>query len=100
MEITTNIIGEGVRTSLAGSMYVEDAAILREELIKLMEAGYSRFVIDLRKVDYIDSSGLGVLVAIQKRARQKNGGVIIAGATGMVKEVFELTRLTKVFEMQ
>ena len=57
-------------------------------------------LLDLEKVDYIDSSGLGVLVAINKRTLQNRGKLIIKGINGLVKELFELTRLTKVFEIQ
>ncbi|MBP2626521.1 MAG: anti-sigma-factor antagonist [Firmicutes bacterium] len=100
MEINTTINNGQVIVSLSGSMYVEEAAILREKLIILMESGHKEFIIKLNKVDYIDSSGLGVLVAIQKRALQIKGGVTLVGASGLVKELFELTRLNKVFAMQ
>ena len=88
-----------VEVKLTGSLYVEDAVILRENLLSYVERGYRHYTIDLAQVDYIDSSGLGVLVAIQKRALQLGGGTKIKGLKGVVKEVFELTRLTKVFEI-
>jgi anti-sigma B factor antagonist len=100
LEINSVTSNEEVIVTLAGSMYVEDAAILREKLIVFMESGYKTFIIKLNGVDYIDSSGLGVLVAIQKRALQKKGGVTLIGANGIVKELFELTRLNHVFTMQ
>lgn len=100
MEIKTEINNGQVIVTLSGKMYVEEATILREKLISFMEEGKKEFVIKISHVDYIDSSGLGVLVAIQKRALQMKGGVIISGATGIVKELFELTRLNKIFEMQ
>lgn len=100
MEISTSVNNGQVTVNLSGRMYVEEATILREKLLCLMEAGNKYFVIKLAHVDYIDSSGLGVLVAIQKRALQMKGGVTISGATGIVKELFELTRLNKIFEMQ
>jgi len=100
MEINTTINNEQVIVTLSGSMYVEEAAILREKLIVFMESGHKEFIINLSKVDYIDSSGLGVLVAIQKRVLQMKGGVTLVGVSGLVKELFELTRLNKVFAMQ
>lgn len=100
MEINTVVENGQVTVTLAGRMYVEEATILREKLIGFMEDGNKHFTIKIASVDYIDSSGLGVLVAIQKRALQIQGGVKIVGATGIVKELFELTRLNKIFEMQ
>lgn len=89
-----------VFVNLSGSLYVEEAAQLRAGLIGYIEKGHKAFVIDLGGVDYIDSSGLGMLVAIQKKALQNGGGVVIKGLHGLVKELFELTRLNKVFDIQ
>ena len=89
-----------VVVNLSGSIYVEEAAQIRESLIGYIEKGNKTFVVDLGNVDYIDSSGLGTLVGIQKRALQNGGSVIIKNLKGLVKDLFELTRLTKVFEIQ
>jgi anti-sigma B factor antagonist len=94
------VVNGQVHVSLAGSLYVEGAAGLREKLLEYIQSGYRDFTVDLKGVDYIDSSGLGVLVAIQKRALQNGGRVIIKGLQGTVKELFEMTRLTKVFDIQ
>ena len=79
---------------------MEEAVQLRAGLIGYIDKGYKTFILDLSGVDYINSSGLGTLVAIQKRALQNGGSVIIKGINGLVKDLFELTRLTKVFEIQ
>ncbi|MBC8015591.1 MAG: STAS domain-containing protein [Sporomusaceae bacterium] len=100
MEISAANNNGKIMVTLTGSMYVEEAAILREKMIGFMESGHKEFIVKLNNVDYIDSSGLGVLVAIQKRALQMKGGVTLVGANGLVKELFELTRLNKVFVMQ
>ena len=100
MKQTIHVVNDQVIVDLSGSIYVEDAAAIRFNLIEYIEKGHKRFVVNLADVDYIDSSGLGVLVAIQKRALQHGGGVVIKGLRGMVKELFELTRLTKVFEIE
>ena len=89
-----------VVVNLSGSIYVEDAAQIRESLIGYIEKGHKTFVVDLGNVDYIDCSGLGTLVAIQKRALQNGGSVIIKNLKGLGKDLFGLTRLTKVFEIQ
>jgi anti-sigma B factor antagonist len=89
-----------VLVSLSGSIYSEEAAQLRESLIGYIENEHKQFVINLGDVDYIDSTGLGTLVAVQKRALKKGGSVVIKDIKGLVKELFELTRLIKVFEIQ
>lgn len=84
----------------SGKIYVEEATAVREKLFPYLDQGCHNFIIDMSKVTFIDSSGLGVLVAIQKRAVQNNGGVTIKGLNGDVKELFELTRLNKVFDIE
>lgn len=89
-----------ILVALDGRIYVEEAALLREKLLEYISKGYANFIIDVSRVSYIDSSGLGVLVAIHKRAIQNSGAVTIKGLQGMVKELFELTRLNKVFDVE
>ncbi len=95
MELKNHI----VHITLSGKIYVEEATEIREKLLKEIEKGHAQFIIHFSQVQYIDSSGLGVIVAIQKRALQKGGKVTIQGLKGGVKELFELTRLNRVFEI-
>lgn len=99
MEITTIEPGT-IRVSLAGNLYVEEATELRENLIQQIENGVKNIVMEFGGLEYIDSSGLGVLIAIHKRCVQKGGTVKIKGLKGNIKELFELTRLTKVFDIE
>ena len=97
LRIETN--GDTVVVRIHGSLYVNDAAALRMELLNYIQKGQKHFIIDLTQTDYIDSSGLGVLVGIHKRAMEHKGSVRIRGLQGVVRELFELTRLTQVFEI-
>ena len=93
-------VDDQMHVILAGSIYVEDAKDLREKLVTLIDKGQKLFLFDLSQVDYIDSTGLGMLVFIQKQAQKRGGSIVLRGLHGIVKEIFELTRLTKVFEIQ
>lgn len=89
-----------VVVELEGKIYVDDASDLRERLLEQIKLGHKEFLVLMERVIYIDSSGLGVLVAIQKRALEQGGrGVMIRGLNGAVREIFELTRLNRVFEI-
>ncbi len=91
--------GSGAQVRLGGSMYVEDSASVREQLIGLIEDGMVHLTVDLSDLDYVDSSGLGVLISIHKRCLQKGGKMVITGLRGMVEELFKLTRLDLVFNV-
>ncbi|MBL3539977.1 STAS domain-containing protein [Aminivibrio sp.] len=99
MKVDISKSGSGARIRLGGSMYVEDSASVREQLIGLLEEGIINLTIDLSGLDYVDSSGLGVLISIHKRCLQKGGKMVITGLRGMVEELFRLTRLDLVFNV-
>lgn len=99
MKVDISKSGTGARVCLGGSMYVEDSASVREQLIGLLEEGIIHLTIDLSGLEYVDSSGLGVLISIHKRCLQKGGKMVITGLRGMVEELFRLTRLDLVFNV-
>ena len=79
-----------------------DAAIapdFREEVFRLLDGDARRVVVDLSRVDFLDSSGLGALVAIMKRLGEP-GALEITGLGRPVRKVFELTRMVEVFTIR
>jgi len=94
------LVDNQLQVNMEGSIYVEEATALRKSLLGYIDTGHVSFLIDFSQVDYIDSSGLGALVAIQKRALQHGGSITITGLQGLAKDLFELTRLNKMFEIQ
>jgi anti-sigma B factor antagonist len=99
LDIIVSTEGEYIKFTLSGSLYVNESAILREKFLEQIKQGKNDFLLDFSNVNYIDSSGLGVLVSMEKRSKEKNGKVVLRGLSGEVKKIFELTRLTKIFEI-
>ncbi|MBB6061602.1 anti-sigma B factor antagonist [Thermosipho japonicus] len=66
---------------------------------KMLATEKAKFVIDLSEVNYIDSAGLGSLVAILKDARLNNKELALLSPKQSVMRVFEMTRLDKVFHI-
>jgi len=63
--------------SIAGDLDLRSCRRLREELTGLIEDGVTSVVIDLAHMDFVDSTGLDVLVGAQKRLRQRGGEVVL-----------------------
>jgi anti-sigma B factor antagonist len=84
---------------VAGELDVATAPQLRQEAVRLIAAGRRCLVVDLTEVRFLDSTGLGVIVGVLKRARTHGGDVAVAGAADHVRKVFELTRLSDVVAM-
>lgn len=98
--IKSEIVDNRIHIILQGTIYVEDAKEMTEKLVALIESGQTRLLIDLSQVEYIDSSGLGMLIRIQKIAVRNDGNVVLKGVQGLVRELFEMTRLTAIFTIQ
>lgn len=72
---------------------------LRDRILKLLESGEIRLIIDLSEVRFIDSSGLGALLSGYKNATLRSGSFVLTGLQPRVQSMFELTRLHRVFEI-
>ncbi len=83
--------------AVSGEVDVATAPRLRERLVGLVGEGRTRIVVDLEKVDFIDSTGLGVLVGALKRVRTNEGDLALVCTGPRILKVFEITGLTKVF---
>jgi|KBSSwiStaDraftv2_1062776.scaffolds.fasta_scaffold07537_3 anti-sigma B factor antagonist len=72
---------------------------LGQLLAGLLERKSVRIVLDLERVRFMDSAGLGELVAWKKRALQLGGDVRLLHPRERVRDLFELTALTRVFRI-
>lgn len=68
----------------------------KNEMAKLINNGNKYFVLNLSEVDFVDSSGLGVLLHSLKNL-ERMGGIAICQVKTMVKNLFQLTRMDGVF---
>ena len=64
----------------------------------VVDAGGRDIILDLREVEFIDSSGLGAIVCILKHVGQE-GSLVISGATQAVERMFKMTRMDRVFRL-
>jgi anti-sigma B factor antagonist len=67
---------------------------------RLLQEGHRHIIVDLQHIDFIDSSGLAVLVGGFKRARSNAATICFAALQPAVRRVFELTRLERAVEIQ
>src|SRR5688572_12851975 len=75
MELSLSTYDSGDHTVLevGGEVDVYTAPRLRERLVELVEQGARHVIVDLSRVEFLDSTGLGVLVGALKRLRAVNG---------------------------
>jgi anti-sigma B factor antagonist len=82
---------------LNGEVDVYSAQKLRDSIIRLTEQGHYHIVVDLEKVAFLDSTGLGVLVGGLKRVKPYDGELGIICNQEKILRIFRITGLTKVF---
>ena len=82
---------------LDGEVDVYTAPKLKSRLIDLVDQGKFKIVVDLEKVDFMDSSGLGVLVGGLKRVRSHEGAIALICSQENILKIFRITGLVKVF---
>jgi anti-sigma B factor antagonist len=80
-----------------GEIDVYTAPRLRELLIDLVNKGNFHLLVNMEKVDFLDSTGLGVLVGGLKRVRAHDGSLELVCTQERILKIFRITGLTKVF---
>jgi len=102
MELTLNVYpGTSGSTVIAvgGEIDVYTAPKLREKLINLVESGSYHLIVDMEEVEFLDSTGLGVLVGGLKRVRAHDGSIDLVCTQGRILRIFRITGLSKVFDI-
>lgn len=97
LTITTRTVDEFDVIEIGGEIDVYTAPRLRESIVAAVEAGRNRLIIDVQQVQFLDSTGLGVLVGALKRVRGEDGSLDIVCTQERILKIFEITGLDKVF---
>jgi len=84
---------------LEGEVDVYTAPQLKQQMINLLESGNKQMIIDLTKVEYLDSTALGVLIGGLKRMREMDGNMMLVCPSARIRRVFEITGLDKIFDI-
>ncbi len=95
----TNAPNGVIMVSVDGQLIVANRNELKDKVLKALEAGESKFVLDFSSTEYIDSSGLGVLVSVSKKIREAGGELRLAGLNEDLRMLFELTELDTLFKI-
>ena len=82
---------------VGGQLIVGNRQLLKEQVLDQLERGDRKFILDFSKTDYIDSSGLGVLVTLSKKIREQGGQLSLASLSEDLRTLFELTKLDTLF---
>jgi anti-sigma B factor antagonist len=82
---------------LTGEVDLRTSPQLRGTFLELLDEQTPRIILDLTGVDYVDSSGVGTIVELKRRAMRNESKVVLVGLQARVRSLFEITRLDKFF---
>jgi anti-sigma B factor antagonist len=100
LKVETRNVQDGVAViALNGEVDVYTSPRLKQEMVDLLNKGTARLVVDLSAVQYLDSTGLGVLIGGLKRAREREGDLRLICDNLRILRIFEITGLTKIFDI-
>lgn len=89
--------GDWTVVEARGEVDLYTAPGLKEELTELIDRGKNRLVVDLGGIEFLDSTGLGVLIGGLRRCREGDGALVLAAPPEPVRKVLRITGLDQVF---
>lgn len=77
-----------------------EAIDIGAEVEEQMSSGHNRFVIDLSELEYMNSTGLNIMLNLMNNARNQGGEAVVACSTARIKSLFSVTKLDTVFTLK
>jgi anti-sigma B factor antagonist len=105
MEIVHKRMNRADLISIKGRLDAMHSPALKQQIEDIFGEGRYRIVIDLSELEYVASPGLRVLIEARKKARDwkitdlEGGDIRLAGMTNRIREVFDLTGFTALFDI-
>jgi anti-sigma B factor antagonist len=99
LKITNTVKDKVAVLSIAGEVDMFSSPQARNAIMELVKKRVPRVIVELSGVSYMDSSGVATLIEGLQLCQKYNGKLVVAGLRDNVREVFELTRLDKIFEI-
>ena len=96
LDVDTRSDGGRCVVELVGELDVYSAPLLREAFDRLPRDERRRVAVEMSRLDFLDSSGLGLLVGAMKRAQALGGGLCLVDAQERVLKIFRITGLARV----
>ncbi len=86
--------GERLRVAVGGELDLASVGVVEDDVVRRLGFGFAELLLDLREVDFIDSTGLRLLVRLDARAREAGVSFALDPGEGAPRRLLELTGLT------
>jgi len=99
MQITKRVKGNIEILAIKGELDLNNAGAVKTILEREINAGKIYLVIDMKNLEYIDSSGIGVFINTVNKIRSLRGIFVLMGLNDNIRRIFNLTKLTSFFKI-
>jgi anti-sigma B factor antagonist len=99
LDVETTSRGNATILTLRGEIDVYTAPRLRQAIVDVVDGGAQHVVLDMEKVEFLDSTGLGVMVEGLKRISGRDGTLSVVATQDKILKIFDITGLNKAFGM-
>lgn len=100
LQLETENLAQWSVLRVSGDVDLFSAPQLRSAVYEMIESGQSQIGIDLSRVAFLDSTGLGVLVGALKRVKEQNGSMVLLSPQKSVRRVLNVTGLDRIFTVE
>ncbi len=97
MDFTVDELGDVRAVRISGNLDTQTSPVAQEKLIQLIDNGATKILVDFEDLNYISSTGLGMLLVAVKRLKGTNGQLRICNPNTMVREVFDTSGFSEIF---
>ncbi|HTA02033.1 MAG TPA: STAS domain-containing protein [Streptosporangiaceae bacterium] len=97
LKVTTRSQGDHTVISVTGEIDLYTAPKLQSELMTALDSSPVRLIVDMSGVEFCDSTGINVLLAAHRQARERGGELQLAGPGSATRKVLQVTGLESVF---
>ena len=99
MELTRRDEDMVVVLSLSGRLDLANGNKLKDEIKAVLDSGKTAIHLCMKDLEFVNSSGLGAMVSIMKEIRLRRGRLTLSDMADYVREVFDITQLSHIFEI-
>jgi len=96
-DLHTDVTSDSARLTLKGELDTATAPDLRDHVVRLISEGRTRLTFDCAGLEFIDSTGLGVLIGARARCLAANGTVQLAGVRPALRRLLAVTGIDGLF---
>ncbi|GAA1780928.1 anti-sigma factor antagonist BldG [Streptomonospora arabica] len=100
LKISSQSQGDSAVVTVRGEIDLYTAPQLQSGLVNALEDGARRLLVDMSRVEFCDSTGMSVLLSGMKRARAKEGDLVLVAPKPAVRKILEVTGLDAVFAVE